>query len=139
MHRLFLGILILFASSATSIAASNGDLYKDCKEYADSSFKMKSEGVSDITCYIYFAAARDFSDSVCTKYGDEKDFPAAVKSTLGVIRKKFGAGGNDDPNGIDASIQHYVNEMAKKPEVWKYRPTREVVKSLQAIGGFCPE
>ncbi len=72
----------------------------------------------------------------CGKYSDEKDFPAVAKATLDLIRKEFGAGGNEDPNALDASIQHYVNEMAKKPEVWKYRPTREVVKSLQAIRGL---
>ncbi|MDC0649149.1 hypothetical protein OAQ37_01400 [Alphaproteobacteria bacterium] len=116
MRTLILAITMLFALSATSIAASNGDLYKDYKVYADNSFKMKPESTSDITCHIYFAASRDFSNSVCTKYADEKDLPAHVKATLRVIRKKFRAGGNHDPNTIDASIQHYVNEMAKKPE-----------------------
>ena len=137
--RVFLtGIILCVMVSSSTNAASIGGLYKDCKKFADNSFEIRlSDKGSGTRCSIYFSAIRDFASEICLKWPDEDSYNAQTKSTLKVVRKIYGVGGINDASGINASVQHFVNVVANKPEDWKYSPERDVVKSLQAIGGTC--
>ena len=138
MRVLFTGIVLCVMVSSSTNAASIGGLYKDCKKFADNSFEIRlSDNGSGTRCSIYFSAIRDFASEICIKWPDEDGFNAGAKNALNVMRKVYGVGGIDDASGINASIQHFVNAVANKPEDWKYSPESDVVKSLQAIGGAC--
>ena len=139
MRTLILAITMSFVFSLPSIAASNGDLYKHCKMYIDKSFDLIKSGDEGRNCFIYFAATRDFSATICVKYSKEEELSPEAKNALNQIRKDYGSSSFGEANSLDAAIQHYVNEMEKKPAEWKYNPTYYVIDSLQAIGGFCPE
>lgn len=136
MPTLLITLFIFFAMPTLAQATSNADLYKDCKKYADNSFQIKDIS-GDLTCMIYFIAIRDVAAGICEKWGEEKDFSPDVQRTLGALRKHFGARPASGANQMQASIQHYVNEIAKKPEAWKFNPHKDVITSLQAIGGSC--
>ena len=138
MRVLLTGIILYVMVSSSTNAASIGGLYKDCKKYADNSFEIGlSDKGSGTRCTIYFSAIRDFASEICIKWSKEDGYNAQVKSTLNVVRKIYGVGGINDTSDINASIQHFVNVVANKPEDWKYSPERDVIKSLQAIGGTC--
>ncbi|MDC6457791.1 hypothetical protein OAW66_01635 [Alphaproteobacteria bacterium] len=138
MRALLTGIFLCVMVSSSTNAASIGGLYKDCKKFADNSFEITlSDKGSGTRCGIYFSAIRDFASEICIKWPDEDGFNAGAKSALNIIRKIYGVGDINSASGINASIQHFVNAVASKPEDWKYSPESDVVKSLQAIGGAC--
>ena len=107
--------MVLIAGNANAII--NEDLYSYCNSLSNSNFKPVNN--DHLACITYFAGVAELADTLCAieKYG----------------------GINYDPKNMNASIQHYVNEMKNKPEEWKYTASLSVWVSLVLINGTdCP-
>lgn len=128
LYSLFIAFTLVAITNAE--AKSNGDLYKDCKKYADRSFEP--EKISDIVCLAYFRGVYDFSVSICNAWGTimDKEESSEARHIMKTFRKAEGAGEDLD---LDAAIQVYVNKMGKNPDTWKYRADYQVLSSLQQL------
>jgi len=123
-------ILLVSAISPNAHAASNGDLYKHCKKFADKSFQM--ENLTDVMCVTYFRAIADSGFSICDVWGKiAGDVEKGVKrTTMNIVKRSEGVG---KVTNVEPAIQIYVNKMAKKPESWEYRADYQVLSSLQQL------
>ena len=119
--------LILFSQSAGAI--SNRELYKFCKSYTDAGFdtsKMEDSGHA-LICQTFFVAVGNLIQAACYD-------PMVNYEIAGEYRRKP----NYEPENIEATIQHFVNETSEMPEYWRYKASLAVVSSHIKISGECP-
>jgi hypothetical protein len=122
--------LSVLAVSIEAHAITNGDIYKHCKKYADRSFEYKDP--EDLICLGYFAAVRDFGQTVCEVWSERA---GKAESTDAYIENKLfqGAHGISGAPDLSAAIQNYINTMQKYPERWVERPDISVQESIKAL------
>ena len=104
---LFIGISFL---SNESKAIPNENLFKACKSYTESGFKITT--MQHVLCTSYIRGVIDTASILCHSAGliDEKD---------GIFwLKAFGTETNAYTE-LDMIIQSYVNHMAANPQDWK--------------------
>ena len=113
-------IFFLIALTQPAQAVVNGELYRACKPYADSGFKTSDDGA--LVCLFYVRGVMDRSLELCSIGKLDDRF-----SALG----KFGA----DADGLDinAVVQAFINDIASKPEDWKYPAASFVVSAAQKV------
>ena len=129
IRLLMAGVMVLMAGSAN--AASVGDTYKICKNYADNGFNY--EKPTDAACIAYFGAIRDRGASVCDDMKSlltDEDLDINEQHAFGFVQKIYGVGELGDMN---SAIQHFVNKMKNEPERWEYRADQAVLESVQAM------
>jgi hypothetical protein len=105
--------------SNESKAIPNEDLFKACKRYTESGFKITT--IQHTLCMSYMRGVIDTASLLCHSAGliDEKDASFWLKA--------FGTetGGHTQ---LDAIIQSYVNHMAANPKDWKGTAPMDIIK-----------
>jgi len=124
IRMLIAGFMVLMAGNAN--AASNENLYRDCKSFSDRSFE--AENNNDLACFAYFTAAIEYSTNICELMAEA----AKTRPSSAFTRSYFG-GASDAPSRRKAIIQFYVNYMKAHPEEWKYNPSDSVRKAIKNI------
>lgn len=121
--------MVLIAGNAN--AATVGDTYKICKDYADNGFKY--EKITDGLCVAYFSAIRDWGATVCAEMKPlltSDDLDNSERRAFAFVQEIYGVG---KLGGLEPAIQHFVNKMKNEPNRWENRPDRAVLESLQAV------
>lgn len=138
MRLLMLTLTLLVSLSSNSFAITNGQLYQDCKPFADRAFKGETH--ADVSCVAYFRGVSDFGVDLCASLKSAADNPdtdmpnmkPALSIAYGSIATVSGLGLASGDTFM-AAIQLFVNEMAASPEKWEGMAAGAVHASLRKV------
>lgn len=131
MRAVFLSIVLsALAFSFDANAATNGDIYKFCKKYADRSFEYKEP--TDLVCVGYFGAVRDFGQTICNTWLKQAENAQLTEAKI-EIKLFLRMHGISSPIDMNAAIQSYINTMQKYPQLWAKQADFNVQESIQAL------
>lgn len=123
IRLLIAGVMVLMAGNAN--AGTNENVYKSCKEFADSGFN--DTDMNALACTMYFIGVQDAYASVCEIY---KHYFETLSEDKKSVFEFFALEGSEN---INSRIQHYVNKMQQKPESWDHNAAYQVGDSLRKM------